>query len=96
MATVITRVSPSPAATGQPAKPALPLAVLSSSNAITVPAGVLAAFPGIDCFEVSVADGCIALSPFVPQTAADVRRMLDAQGITEQDISDAVAWARSQ
>ena len=89
---VTTRKSPS--STGPALKP-LPLAVLNSPNAMTMPAGVLAAFPGIDCFTVSVADGRITLTPFVPETAADVRRMLTAQGITAQDISDAVAWARS-
>lgn len=90
---VTTRKSPN--STKPAAKPAPQLAVLNSPNAMTMPAGVLAAFPGIDCFAVSVADGRIILTPFVPETADDVRRMLTAQGITAQDVSDAVAWARS-
>lgn len=98
MVTAITRASapPTATATGPLPKPAPPLAVLTASDAMTVPPGVLAAFPGIDCFEVSVADGRIILSPFVPETADDVRRVLAAQGITDQDIPDAVAWARGR
>ena len=90
---VTTRKSPNP--TKPAAKLTPPLAVLNSPDAMTVPAEILAVFPGIDCFTVSVADGRIILTPFVPETADDVRRMLAARGITEQDISDAVAWARS-
>ncbi|MEY3633106.1 MAG: hypothetical protein RI937_1304, partial [Pseudomonadota bacterium] len=44
--------------------------------------------------EVEVADGRIVLTPVRLQKADAVRKKLAELGITEQDVSTAVAWAR--
>lgn len=72
------------------------IAKLRSDNQLTIPDEIFSAFPDVECFEVSVEEGKIVLTP-VPITPADeVRQELAALGITETDVDDAIEWARRQ
>jgi hypothetical protein len=70
------------------------LAKKTSKNQITLPKAIAARFPGVDYFDVSEVDGRIVLAPVRPSRADEVRDRLERLGITNQDVSDAVAWAR--
>ncbi|HBK08867.1 MAG TPA: AbrB family transcriptional regulator [Acetobacteraceae bacterium] len=73
------------------------LAKLTSKNQLTVPKLALDALgipPGGGYFEVDVQEGRLVLTPARIGTADGVRRKLEALGITETDVADAVAWAR--
>ena len=71
------------------------LAKLTSQNRVTLPKSVMADFPGTEYFEISSEDGRIVLTPARRfNSADDVRDHIEALGITEGDIADAVKWAR--
>ena len=72
----------------------MPIAKKTSKNQITLPKSVVERFPGIDYFEVREEGGTIVLSPVVPGRADEVRRRLAGMGIAEEDIADAIRWAR--
>ena len=75
------------------------LARLTSDNRITLPADVVNDFPGICLFEVANEGGRLVLTPvdLSPDDAlAAVWEKIEELGISESDISDAVAWARRQ
>ena len=74
----------------------IPLAVLTGKNQLTVSEGVFDEFPDADCFEVTIEDGRIVLTPYPIVTADDVRLKIAALGITEQDVADAIKWARGR
>lgn len=69
------------------------LARATGAKQLTLPDEVLASFPGVDCFDVSEEGGRIVLTPVCSRVDA-VRRKLAELGITEEDVQDAVAWAR--
>ena len=69
-------------------------AKMTAPNQITLPHVAALGLHGVEYVDVEIKDGCLLLTP-VPRTAADaVRDKLGKMGITEQDIADAVAWAR--
>jgi hypothetical protein len=70
------------------------LAKLTSKNQITLPKAVVSAVDAADYFDVAVEDGRIVLTPVRVQRAQAVRDKLQRLGITEQDVADAVVWAR--
>ncbi len=70
------------------------LAKLTATKQLTLPDRLLASFPGVDCFSASEENGRIVLVPLRLSRADAVRRKLAELGITEQDVKDAVAWAR--
>lgn len=72
------------------------LAKKTSKNQLTLPKEVVNGFPGVDYFAVRAEDGRIILEPFVPSRADQVRQKLADLGIDEQDVTDAVAWARGR
>ena len=78
--------------TGQRDKPVL--ARVTGAKQLTLPDEVLASFPGVDCFNVSEERDRIVLTPVQASPVDAVRRKLAALGITEEDVRDAVAWAR--
>jgi hypothetical protein len=45
-------------------------------------------------FEIEVEEGRLILTPARIGSAGAVRRKLEALGITETDVADAVTWAR--
>ena len=73
------------------------LAKLTAKNQITLPKRALEALgagPAPTYFEVDVADGRLILTPARVGSADAVRRKLVALGINEDDVADAIAWAR--
>ncbi len=70
------------------------LAKLTSKNQITLPKAVVSQVDVADYFDVAVDDGRIVLTPVRVQQAQAVRDKLRQLGIDEQDVADAVAWAR--
>lgn len=70
------------------------LAKITSKNQITLPKAATAGVDATEYFDVSVENGRIVLTPVRIQNAQAVRDKLEQLGITEQDIADAVAWAR--
>jgi hypothetical protein len=70
------------------------LAKLTSKNQLTLPKAVIATFPGAEYFEVTEENGRIVLTPVRLNRADAVRAKLADLGLSEDDVADAVAWAR--
>jgi hypothetical protein len=70
------------------------LAKLTSKNQLTLPKAVVSDFPGTEYFEVTEENGRIVLTPVRLTRADAVRAKLADLGITEDDVAEAVAWAR--
>jgi len=70
------------------------LAKLTSKNQITLPKAAMSCVEGAEYFDVTVDNGRIVLTPVKVQQAQAVRDKLKQLGITEQDVEDAIAWAR--
>ena len=62
---------------------------------MTLPKAVKAAVEATDYFEVTAENGRILLTPVQLSRAGRVRAKLAEGGMLENDVSDAVAWARS-
>jgi bifunctional DNA-binding transcriptional regulator/antitoxin component of YhaV-PrlF toxin-antitoxin module len=75
------------------------LAKLTAKNQLTLPKHALEAL-GMEAapthFQVEVEDGRIVLTPARIASADAVRRKLADLGVTEADVTDAVAWARQR
>ena len=71
------------------------LAKITSKNQITLPKAIASQFGGVEYFEVSTDGDAISLRPLRRSRADEVRQKLELLGITEQDVADAIAWARS-
>ncbi len=76
------------------------LAKKTSKNQLTLPRDIVRSFPGADYFDVSVEGGKIVLMP-VKITREDaglagIRDKMAKLGITEDDVTGAVAWARKK
>lgn len=74
------------------------LAKKTTKNQVTLPKAVVEALPDTDYFDVSVVEGAVVLKPVVVTIPGErlqaVRAKVKALGLTEQDIRDAVRWAR--
>ncbi|MBE9242903.1 AbrB/MazE/SpoVT family DNA-binding domain-containing protein [Synechocystis salina] len=70
------------------------LAKLTSKNQLTLPKSVTQQIGSAEYFEVTVQSGQIILTPVRIQRADAVRAKLAALDITEEDINNAVDWAR--
>jgi hypothetical protein len=70
------------------------LAKLTNENQLTLPEAITARFPGVECFDVSMDGTTILLKPIRPSKIGEVQQHLADLGMTEQDITDAIAWAR--
>ncbi len=70
------------------------LAKLTSKNQLTLPKSATAAVGGAEYFEVQAKDGRIILTPVRIQRADAVRAKLAELDLSEEDIEEAVAWAR--
>lgn len=70
------------------------LAKLTAKNQLTLPKAVTEAVGATDYFEVETRNGQIILTPVRIQRADAVRTKLAELALTEQDIADAVTWAR--
>ena len=70
------------------------LAKLTGAKQLTLPDELLTSFPGVDSFNVSEESGRIVLTPVRSSRLDAVRQKLAELGITEEDVRDAVTWAR--
>jgi hypothetical protein len=70
------------------------LAKRTVKNQITLPKAVASRFPGVEYFEVSAEGDRIILQAVRNSRIHEVWAKLERLGITEKDVSDAVAWAR--
>ena len=70
------------------------LAKLTSKNQLTLPKSITKAIGDSEYFDVKVENGQIILTPVKIQRADAVRAKLATLDISEQDIADAVNWAR--
>ncbi len=71
------------------------LAKLTDQNQLTLPASVAQAVGDAKYFEVMVVNGQIILTPIAMGEADAVRVKLAGMELSEQDVADAVAWART-
>lgn len=72
------------------------LAKMTSKNQLTLPKSITAAVDSPEYFEVEAKNGQIVLTPVRIQRGDAVRAKLAELGLQEQDIGDAVAWARQR
>lgn len=70
------------------------LAKLTSKNQLTLPKAVLAGLQGCEYFDVTRETGRIVLTPVRVARADAVRAKLAELGVKEDDLAEAVAWAR--
>ncbi|MFZ0107104.1 MAG: AbrB/MazE/SpoVT family DNA-binding domain-containing protein [Thiobacillus sp.] len=70
------------------------LAKMTSKNQLTLPKSVTNALGEVEYFDVQTKDGQVILTPVRIQRADVVRAKLAELDLNEQDIADAVAWAR--
>ena len=65
----------------------------TSRNQIILPREIIESFPQAEYFEAKVEDGKIVLTP-VSSTLKKIREKIKSLGITEEDVKEAVKWAR--
>ncbi len=70
------------------------LAKLTTKNQLTLPKSVTKEIGTVEYFDVEVKNGRIILTPVKIQRADAVRAKLAELDITEEDIAEAVTWAR--
>lgn len=70
------------------------LAKLTTKNQLTLPKSVLSSCQGIEYFDITEDNGRIVLTPVRINKADAVRSKLAKMGISEDDVADAVSWAR--
>lgn len=66
----------------------------TSKNRITLPKALVSRFPCVDYYDVSTDGDTIVLRPVLTGGASAVWAKLEALGIKQKDITDAVRWAR--
>jgi hypothetical protein len=71
------------------------LAKLTVKNQLTIPKTVATQFPGVEYFDVSTDGSAITLKPLRQSRIEEVWAHIENLGITEQDVADAVRWARA-
>jgi translation initiation factor IF-1 len=71
------------------------LAKMTTKNQLTLPKSVTNALGPTEYFDVQTKDGQIILTPVRIQRADAVRAKFAELDLQEQDIADAVAWARN-
>ena len=70
------------------------LAKMTSKNQLTLPKSITAAVGPAEYFDVEVRNGQIVLTPVRIQRGDAVRAKLAELDLNEQDIANAVEWAR--
>ena len=70
------------------------LAKMTAKNQLTLPKSVTNALGEVEYFDVQTKDGQVILTPVRIQRADAVRAKLAELGLNEQDVADAVSWAR--
>jgi AbrB family looped-hinge helix DNA binding protein len=70
------------------------LAKITSKNQLTLPKKITNAIGPAEYFDIEVRDGQIVLTPVRIQRADALRAKLAELELGEEDIAEAVAWAR--
>ena len=70
------------------------IAKMTSKNQLTLPKAVTEALGNPEYFDIETRGGQLVLTPVQLQRTDAVRERIREMGVTEQDIQDAVAWAR--
>lgn len=70
------------------------LAKMTAKNQLTLPKSIIAAVGTAEYFDVETRNGQIVLTPVRIQRGDAVRAKLAELNLQDQDIDDAVAWAR--
>ena len=71
------------------------LARITAKDKLTMPNQVIKTPGNPSPFEVEIDGDRLVLTPSRPGSANAVRRKLQALDLSESDVTDAVAWARS-
>ena len=71
------------------------IAKKTSKNQITLPKRIADQFPAVDYFEVTTEGGRIVLRPVEVDPVARVQAKLAEMGLDDEDVRDAVKWART-
>ena len=72
------------------------LAKMTTKNQLTLPKSITAAVDSPEYYEVEARNGQIVLTPVRIQRGDAVRAKLAELDLEEQDIADAVQWARQK
>jgi hypothetical protein len=72
------------------------LAKLTVKNQLTLPKSIVNLVGNVEYFDVNVQGGRIVLTPVRIQDANSIRDKLESLEISEQDVNDAITWARQQ
>jgi hypothetical protein len=72
------------------------LAKRTSKNQITLPKAIVQRVGEADYYDVTSQNGKIVLTPVRLQQADAVRSKLEELGITEDDVGNAITWARKR
>jgi hypothetical protein len=70
------------------------LTKLTSKNQLTLPKSIVQQVKA-EYFDVSTENGRVILTPVKIQRADSVREKLEALGLSEDDVTAAIAWARN-
>lgn len=70
------------------------LAKLTTRNQVTIPKSIIKIFADVKHFDIEEENGCIILKPIRINRADEVRKKLEAMNISQQDVKDAIEWAR--
>ncbi|HEY9702027.1 MAG TPA: AbrB/MazE/SpoVT family DNA-binding domain-containing protein [Allocoleopsis sp.] len=70
------------------------LAKLTSKNQLTLPKSITREVGEAEYFDIKVESGQIILTPVKIQKANAVRAKLATLNLTEEDMAEAVTWAR--
>ena len=72
------------------------LAKRTAKNQVTLPKAIVQEVGDADYYDVSTENGRIILTPVRIQKADAIRTKLAELGITEDDVQDAIIWAKNQ
>lgn len=67
---------------------------MTVKNQLTLPKAVAKRFKGVEYFDLSTDGESITLRPLKLSRLDEVRAKLEQLGISEKDVTDAIAWAR--
>jgi hypothetical protein len=70
------------------------LAKLTTKNQLTLPKAIVNLVGNAEYYDVNVWNGRIVLTPVRIQDANGVRDKLASLNISEEDVNDAIEWAR--
>jgi len=70
------------------------IAKMTSKNQLTLPKAVVESLGTPEYFEIETRSGQLILTPVQLQRTDALRERIREMGVTEQDVKDAVAWAR--